>query len=76
MALDKVKKKVVSLEPDGKLAVIVTVNGEHYTTLTSNLVATCKADINTFLSLVFGESTITKIPKDLKPFEKEANETC
>jgi len=76
MALDKVNKKIVTLEPDGKLAVIVSVNGKPYTTLTSDLVAKCKADIKYFTSIVFGETMVTSFPKDLEPLEKENNDPC
>lgn len=70
MALEKINRSVVSIEPDGKLALIVTRNGEPYATLVSNIIPKCKADVNLFISRVLGETTVTK-PQDYKEFENK-----
>lgn len=68
-----IKRQIITFE-SGNIGMKVFVNGDLYATLISDLVPKNKAEINNFISLVSGETTVTK-PEDYEPLNKDTIRT-
>ncbi len=75
MSVSKVTRSVVTFA-DGRLGMQVLVDGQVYANLVSDIQPKTQEEINTFISNIVGETTVTKYPEDTQPLEdveKKAN---